>query len=139
MSEKRVLTPEVKAALMSKVPFHKDAKIEYTPKAFETDDIPVEYRPVFTLRPFTKPEAGEVKKACTKADDAIIREWSRKVCTGCVNLFDAGTGEELEYKADPAGGADKEFWAVLPDHIVGDILMYTSCVSGILDKDKVGL
>jgi len=139
MSEKRVLTPEVKAALMSKVPFHKDARVEYTPKAYITDEIPVEFRPVFTLRPFTKVEAVEVKKACIKADDVVVRKWSQLICLGWVNMIDSGTGENVEYVADPTGGVDKDLWATMPDHIVADILMYASCISGLLDKDKLGL
>jgi len=146
-----MLTPEVRAALLSKIPFSVNATTEYTPKPYmtkikdsegkDTDEysIPEEFRPVFTVRPFTKQESYDVKKVCTKGEEKGIQEWTRKVVIGWKNMFDAGTLEEIEYKADPSGGADKDYFGTIPEYVVADILMYVSSISGILDKDKLGL
>ena len=107
--EKRMLTPEVRAALLSKIPFSVNATTEYTPKPYmtkikdsegkDTDEysIPEEFRPVFTVRSFTKQESYDVKKVCTKGEEKGIQEWTRKVVIGWKNMFDAGTLEEIEY------------------------------------------
>ena len=149
--EKRMLTPEVRAALLSKIPFSVNATTEYTPKPYMTKvkdpegkdideySIPEEFRPVFTLRSFTKQESYDVKKVCSKGEEKGIQEWARKSVIGWKNLFDAGTLEEIEYKSDPTGGADKDLFSVIPEHVVADILMYVSSISGILDKDRLGL
>ncbi|RPH42664.1 MAG: hypothetical protein EHM87_16125 [Burkholderiales bacterium] len=139
------MTPEVRAALLSKVPFSSSATIEYTPKSYFTKNdageylIPEDFRPVFTVRPFLKAEIETVKKSCSKGEENSVREWARKAVVGWVKLFDAGSMEEIDYVPDAIGGCDKTLWSMIPDHICGDILMYASSISGILDREKVGL
>lgn len=144
--EKRVLTPEIREALLSKVPFSVNARVSYTPKTYRTKKenteeyvIPVEYQPVFEVRSFTREEIPQVRKVATKGDEVGIREWSRKVVMGWSNMFDAGTMEELDYKVDPTGGCDKDLFSTIPETVSADILMYASSISGLLDKDKLGL
>ncbi len=151
--EKRVLTDEVRKALISKVPFSVSATIEYTPPTYltKTKDaqgndldyvIPEEYRPVFTLRSFTKIEMDTIKKNITtnkSPDERYIRDITRKVIVGWANLFDAGSMQDIEYKSDTTGGCDKDLWDMIPLQVVSEILTYVSQISGLLPTERVGL
>jgi hypothetical protein len=151
--EKRILTDDVRKALISKVPFSQSALIDYTPPTYlirEKDSegkdgeylIPEEYRPVFKLRSFSKTEMDGIKKNITASkapDEKYIRDITSKVVMGWTNLYDAGTMEDLEYKADITGGCDKVLWDLMPLQIVSEVLTYVSQISGLLPTERVGL
>lgn len=142
----KTLTPEIRERLLSKLPFTQSATVEYTPECFlskENDEylIPEDFRPVFTLRAFTRFEMDAVKKTCTpdKFDEMGVRNVVRKCVMGWKNLYDAATSKEIDYTADANGGASKDIFDIMPIIVVTQLLQYLSQISGIIDIDKTGL
>jgi len=149
--EERILTDEMREKLLGDLPFSASATMEYIPKHFSKKDesdkdiIPKEFQAVFALRGMTKPEKKEAKKYIThikdkgeKTADGII-EITRKCIMEWKNVFDLGTKKEIEYKADPEGGADKEMFDRLPEAVISDLFIYLSKISGLLDTTMLGL
>jgi hypothetical protein len=141
----RVLPSELRAQLISKLPFSNEARDEYTPKMFElknedgTWKVPEEYRPTFVLRPWTRQEILAVRAACRKepADEEGIREACRKACTGWKNLFDAGSGKEVDYSG--TAGCDRVLWDNIPSTIIEDLFTRCSKISGLMEQEKTSL
>ena len=75
-------------------------------------------------------------KAATEEE---INNLSRVVIKGWQNFYDSGTGEEIEYKADINGGADKDIWDSIPENVRATILQKAMSISGLVYLEQVGL
>jgi len=146
--EKHVLTEEVRRELLGLVPFAAGSVDDFTPPQYLKKSaegeylIPEKFRPVFKVRGFTVEEKRNVAKILTaikETDEAVVVEAARKVVTGWKNLFDAGSGNEIVFKAAPDGGADPELFSGIPAAIIGTILFHASKISGIIAAEKLSL
>ena len=140
--EKRILTEEVRNKLLGVLPFSANATILYTPKSIKSLDIPEDTKAVFTVRGFNKAEKDEVitklKNLSNVSYEDIIK--TIKPCvTGMVNMFDAGTMEEIVFKHDFDNTISMEILSQLPKTIIDSIFNYLIKISGIMDVDKLGL
>lgn len=134
------LTEEERKLLEGLAPFNVNSTSQYTPGACTS--LPEHMRPVFTVRPLRKDEAEKLRKtlaAVKTSDESFLREQVRLVISGMEKMFDAATGELIEYKAAPDGGMDKDIYSTIPIHITSDILMYVCRISGLLPPEKLGL
>jgi len=144
MAEKRVMDEETKKKMHGLLPFSTKSTIKYTPEVYG-DDVPEDFKPVFTIRPYSREEVKGARKILGSITDNNVEkedelnEWSRKVVVGWENLYDAGSGEEIEYVQDSTGGADKELYDVLPVTVKALILVQAVKISGLLDLSKLGL
>lgn len=139
MSEMR-LTEEERKVLEGLTPFNVGSTVSYTPGAYS--HLPEHIRPVFTVRPLRKDESEKLRKviaAVKVTDEAYLRETVRLLISAMDRLFDAATGEQIEYKAAPDGGMDKDIYALLPIHITSDILMYVCRISGLIPPEVKAL
>lgn len=133
----RSLPPELRQELLSKLPFSVTATVEYTPEMFST--ITEEYRPVFTMRSWTRVESKVVMSSQGKIDVEKAREYTRKAVVGWKNVFDAGSGNEIDFVAESSGGCDKALWDALPDTLYVELFKYVSQISGLALREKVSL
>lgn len=134
------LTEEERKQLEGLTPFNVESTVTYTPEAYKA--LPDKIRPVFTVRALRKDESEKLRKTLSKvstSDEGYLRETVRLVIKGLSNMFDAATGNEIEYRAAPDGGMDKDIYSTIPVHITSDILMYVSRISGLMPPEKQGL
>lgn len=146
--EKRVLTEEIRRELLGLVPFSVNSTDDFTPTMFLKKNnngeflIPEEFRPVFKIRCFTVEEKRKVTKMLINIKETAednVRENTRMVVVGWRHLFDAGSNEEVVFKAAPDGGADPDLFAGIPASVAGALLFHASKISGIIDAEKLGL
>lgn len=148
MSEHR-MDEDTRKKLLSRLPFNRNSSIDYTPKPYmtkvlgddgkETDeyDIPEEFRPVFSCKPFS---VEDKQRMTGKAlDEKVLRDITRSNIIGVSKLFDAGTMEEIEYKSDPKGGMDKDQFDSLPTMVIRDLFVFVSSISGLAPYERSGL
>ena len=161
------LTPEMRRSLAGYFPFSRGAAIDYTPSVYEQKKqvwnkekeefedtaefkIPDGYRPVFSVRSFTKGEydlAHQIMQEEVQDKDnkktlelaVKTRELVRTVVSGWTDLIDLASLKEVTYKADSDGGADKDLWSNMPDWIYTDIRNYVYRISGILPGERLSL
>jgi hypothetical protein len=58
---------------------------------------------------------------------------------GWVNLFDSGTGEEIEFSSDKDGGCAKNIWDIFPAWLIKSIMEYVKKISGLTSADELSL
>ena len=138
MAEMR-LTEEIREQMLGLVPFSADSTIEHTPDIFKKRKIPPKYTPIFTVRVFTKEEKLNATKVVKDSKEEELRECVRKNTVKWENLYDAGNKNEIPFKEDLSGGADKAIFDSLPAIIVGDLLFFLVRISGLADFEKLGL
>lgn len=150
MGEKRILDEETRKQLLGYVPFSVDATIDYTPTEYEAvrDES---LRPVFKLRSLTQAEVtqlnhnslGYLKKDVTHEEMSVISEKNILLVRACIlgwtNLFDAGTGEEIEYKSVTSGGCDEEIFKRLPGWLQQNIMTFVRQISGLSLAENLSL
>lgn len=113
---KREMTEEVKRLMAGLLPCGNDWTIDYTPEAYK--DMPDEFKPVFTLKPYSSKELKDViAKTQTLKGDALdkyahnvvkehIKSWS--------NFIDISTQEDIEFDVDDKGILKQELYEVIP-------------------------
>lgn len=139
------MTDEIREQLYGVLPFSQDSSVEYIPQAFK--DVPDDFRPVFILRSFTKPEENQVRRTLgrMKSDSDTVsiesqaQDTVRKCLLGWKNLWDVGSGQTVEYESDPSGGCSKTCFERLPSLIIVDLFLYIGKISGMMDIEKKGL
>jgi hypothetical protein len=147
-----VMTPELRKKMLTRLPFSRNASIDYTPAPYlvkdmddagkETDEyaIPEEFRPVFKVRPLSTEEKTKLGKFTSKnMDETALRELIRTNITGIEKLFDAGTMEEIPFKGDNNGGMDKALFESLPVMVIRDLFVFISGISGLSTDERAGL
>lgn len=144
MMTDHVMTKEIREKLLTRLPFSRSASIDYTPTPYLTKDengeyeIPEEYRPVFTVRPFSSDDKAKMDKQ-KMADEKLLRDITRGNITGVSRLYDAGTMKEIDFKADENGSMDKDQFNSLPVSVMRDLFIYISGISGLAPYEKAGL
>lgn len=145
------MTPEIRAKLLNRLPFSRNATIEYVPKPYltkvldqdgnETEefDIPEEYRPIFVLRPMSVQDKEKMITSGKVADEKTLRDFVRSSIVGVTKLFDAGTMEEIIFKSDAKGGMDRDQFESIPIMVVRDLFIYISSISGLSPSERSGL
>jgi hypothetical protein len=140
------LDEETKKALLGVAPFSTASRNEFTPAIYlrknedGTDVIPEHARPVFILRPFAKVERDVALRIAATVETvsiAEIDECTRKIVTGWRNLFDAGTGEEIQYSG--VDGCSASLWEDIPSMVRGAIFSRAILISGLLFGERLGL
>ena len=147
-----VMTKELREQMLGLLPFSTDAKLEYTPAPYtmkrtqadgtETDAVPEEYRPSFTLRRMTRKELDTMKTLTKnkKVEDDTLCDIVANIVLGWENLWDLGTNQIIPYKADPNGGCDRElFRSSVPSPIIADLAMCMIRMNGILGTEHLSL
>ena len=147
-----VMSEEVRQKLLGRCPFNVTSTIDYTPELYltKTDDVydlPVEFRPVFQVRSFTKQDSIDISTGAIKAKDGqgvdkyidTITNKARQCTMGWSKLYDAGTMTEIPYKADINGGADKDLFNSLPLPVIQDMFVFISGISGLKSFERSGL
>lgn len=138
--DKIVLTEDQKKMLEGLSSFNVNSTIWYTAKPHEK--LPEEIRPEFKLRSFKRTEIERVRKLLSnvkETDEQELRDFTRLCICDIRKVYDAGTGELVEYKSAPDGGMDKDLFATLPIVIMSDILMYVARLSGLVAPEQRGL
>ena len=150
MGEKRILDEETRKQLLGYVPFSTEATIKFTPDEFKSikDET---LRPVFEVRSLTQAEvirmnknsSGYLAKDITHEQVRDIAERNCIIISACilgwVNLFDAGNGREIEFKASPSGGCDEKIFKLLPGWLQGSILDFVRNISGLSLAENLSL
>jgi hypothetical protein len=142
MGRKIELTPELKEKLLGLAPFNSTIPYEFTPEAFTKQNLPADMTPVFSILSMTHGEEEELRRIHSSAtpSDEAYKKFLRKKTVGWVNLFDAATGEEIEFEADPAGGCSAaafeklSAWLIL---VIAGKIHYISAM-GSLEKKSLG-
>jgi len=146
--EKRILDEATRKSLQGYVPFSVDSTADFTPDQFKAvkDET---LRPIFSVRSFKQSEMQELKKNNARNDtekpESInsISEANLQIVRGCVvgwiNLFDAGTGGEIDFRAEATGGCDKGLWASFPVWLIRELMDYVRKISGLTSVDELGL
>jgi hypothetical protein len=148
MAEKRILDEETRKALQGYVPFSIDCTSNYTPEEYNPLDESL--RPIFTLRPLNQSEMIQLKKnsmgySTTSTPEQINKiaddnmDLIRKCVKSWINLFDAGTGQEIDYLPDQTGGCLKELFSQLPVWVIRSLTEYVKRISGLSMADDLGL
>jgi hypothetical protein len=162
------MTPEMRKELAGYLPFSQNATIDIIPEIYlkkraiwnkekgefvDTDEdvVPAEFRPTFTVRCFNRAEHDKAKKLLleyrnektTDERKSQIEDESRglvrMVVKGLTNLIDIGSGETIEYKADPDGGCDKGIFERLFDGTISNLLEFVNRISGLLPGERLSL
>jgi hypothetical protein len=133
---KRVLDAETRKALIGYVPFSVDAVIDYTPEQFQAvkDET---LRPIFSVRSMKQSELMEIKKCFSTTTELNYVEMEerrfeiiKKCIIGWKNLFDAATGEEIEYK---------DVFNLFPLWLKRSISSFIDKISGLSPVDTLSL
>jgi len=142
------LTEEHRQALLGLMPFTQNGTIEYTPKAFEKLDIPKNKKSIYIMRAYNKDEMTRVRKLINDVNaskgskddqEEEIRDLTRRSIVGWKNIYDLATGDEIEFKKDSDGSADKGLFEDIPDVIKAEIYTYSLTISGLMKKEIEGL
>ncbi|MEA3346961.1 MAG: hypothetical protein U9Q21_02590 [Candidatus Auribacterota bacterium] len=171
MAEKREMTPAVREALKGLTPFSRDKSSDFTPDFFKTETerkgekgktikepiIPVEFHPVFKIRPFTKDELKAAREILSKVYQNIkakaegnsekyssehfseVDSMARKVCIGWDNYYNSGTEKLMEWEKEEDGGCREMVFELVPSKITTAIFLHSARISGILDLERLGL
>jgi hypothetical protein len=140
MSELGTLSEDQKKMLEGLTCFNVNSTVMYVAKPHT--ELPSEIRPEFKLRPFKKLELDRVRKLLSnvkESDESELREFARLCIQGFNRLYDAGTGELVEYVQAQDGGLSKDIFSTIPIVVVTDILLYVSRISGILPPEHRSL
>lgn len=140
MGEKRILDEATRKKLYGYVPFSTQAKVDFTPEKFS--GVPEELRPVFQVRSLRQAEQQQLSiNARSYRPDAkpeegqAVVEKNTKIVKDCIlgwsNLYDAATGEEIEFVD---GNKD-----VLPAWIIASILEFVRKISGLYEPEELSL
>ena len=144
---KRILNEETRKQLLGYVPFSVDAKITYTPEEFLSikDET---LRPVFELRSLNQAEITQLKKNSQELSTPNSNRGKiakdnvgliRACVLGWVNLFDAGSGEEIDYEASPTGGCKDEIFDRLPLWVVVSLMEFIKKITGLSSAEDLSL
>lgn len=147
MTTQKKMDARVREKLYGLLPFSTKATREFTPAMYTSDDFPRAYRPVFKIRPFNKEEIVEARTLLKEMQSGKVdidkedqlNDLSRKIVVGWSNLYDCGTGNEIEYKADDNGGAGQDLYDSIPTTAKAHILIEAVKISGLVDTAKLGL
>ena len=143
---KRILDEETRKALLGYVPFSSDCSIPFTPDEFnQVKDESL--RPVFSVRSMTQAEHAQIKHnsagyaGATPDKIKQIGDANLAVIRGCVigwkNLFDAGSGEEIEFIPAASGGCDEKLFKIIPDWLTVKILDFIRTISGLSAPEEL--
>jgi len=140
MAEKVYLDEETKKQLMGLAPFSAEVTFEFTPSTYEKRGVKSDFRPVFSLRVFTKAEQDSVIAALN--DDVNtgkkLFEITRKVVMGWRNVLDIGSLEMIEFKGDKSG-CDENLFGRISQVDRSEIFAHLSFVSGLRKVETLGL
>ena len=131
---KRILDEITRKQLLGYVPFSVNARISYTPEEYKS--IPEDLRPVFELRALSQEGHVQMQKnvrdyiaEVDSTKKSILSDNNESIFINCIvgwkNLFDAATGEEIEYKCD------KGIYSTFPLWLQLSITQYIKKISGI--------
>lgn len=146
------MTAEKREELLGLLPFSTKATLEYIPGPYlmkkgdtgqEEYVVPENMRPVFSIRAMTRGEMDDLKRKSKgqQMDDDKLREVVASVVVGWKDLYDIAPEipEEIPYKQDPKGGADRETFRLVPAPVVADLAMCILRMNGLMGTEAMGL
>ena len=146
---KRILDEETRKALLGYVPFSSDCSISFTPEQFlKIKDESL--RPSFKLRSMTQAEMIQLKRNSSGYHNATpekllqIADANLTLIRGCVigweNLFDSGSGNEIEFVPAATGsGCDEKLFRILPDWLTVEVMDFVKTISGLSSPEEISI
>jgi len=139
MGEKIMLDEETKKALTGLAPFSAEVVFDFTPELYEKRGIKEEFRPVYSLRVFTKAEQDSILTALESDDTGKkLFEITRKAVMGWSTVIDIGNSELIEYVGDKNGCSAEVFGRITQVDRTA-IFGKLSFVSGLRKTEQLGL
>lgn len=135
------LTPEIKEALINGMPFSEDSEYTFIPELYNSDKIPIDFRPKVTIKPLPRKKKQRVEELSLdfKKNKDLIYSIYRECLVNIFPYFDLGTEELLPFKEDAHGHCDAEFYADLPMMLKIQISQKINDISGVSYVEKLGL
>ena len=140
------LTPEQARAMRGLAPFSKDAVSKFTPKCFNKEVFPEEYRPIFHLKALTRKAKKEMvnKGLALQKDDSSVdledmKELIRPFIVNIERLYDIGSETFVEYATDPDGYISKDLFHSIPSTVINEITSELTIISGLKAQESLGL
>jgi catalase len=113
---------EMVRKLAGLLPVTNDFTINFTPKCF--DEIDQDFRPVFTLKPFTQKEVKEIAaKMANKVDQDFIMEQVKTKIVSWSNLINISTQEDVQF--------DVNIIDTFPTKIINELTSELLRISGL--------
>jgi hypothetical protein len=148
--EKHILDDETRKQLLGYLPFGVGQTVFYTPQEYKALKIDECFKPIFSVRSLTQAEFSQLKKnsMSLREDPSIILVQTvadsnldivRQCIMGWKNLYDVGSMQEIEYKADVNGGSDKDTFKCFPVWLQTDLMNFIQKISGLQSVDVLGL
>jgi hypothetical protein len=142
------MTPEIRSKLAGLLPMSDDSVYEFTPEIF--DDIPDEFKPVFSIKQFDNSQVSAIKTMMLKENNdsstvkkvaTILKEADKKavmyskltfdILVDWDNLYDLGNGEKIEFNGD------YDVFMTIPESIRTDIFTTAMKITGFLPHGLV--
>lgn len=118
----RKMDAETVRKLCGLLPVNNDFTINFTPKCF--DDIDEEFRPIFTLKPFTQKEVKEISvKMSQKVDQDFILQQVKTKIVDWSNLINISTQEDVPF--------DINIIETFPTKIINELVGELLRISGL--------
>lgn len=152
MSEKVIITDEVRKVLAGMTPMNEGDGIPFTPQEFAM--LPEEVRPVFFIRPLSNEEAKEVRqhlhdivviaqgrktkdkdaqetydKAKERYKESFGIEITKKCITDWKNVYNLKTSEPIPFSSMGEN-------LIIPDMLLASIFTEICCITGITPRNK---
>lgn len=116
----REISEELKIKLAGLLPINSDFTVKFTPKDY--DEIPVEFKPIFILKPWTNNQMKQLALVANNEEKAISLIVSQIV--DIQNLYNISTGEEEQF--DPQTIGNK-----IPKKILLSLMSELTRISGL--------
>lgn len=128
---KHQLDAETKKRLAGLLPANSDFSIEFTPPAY--DKIEEEYRPIFTLKPWSEKEVTSIAKKINKTpdDEAYMIDIIRQNVIGWSNMLNISTEEDVPFESADDGGVSPTLFQLIPKAIKVELFQEMARISGI--------
>jgi|GEM_PF-2151868 hypothetical protein len=145
---KRILDEETRKALLGYVPFSSECSINYSPEEFmQIKDESL--RPVFKVRSLTQAEMMQIKRnssgyrGATPEQIEKIGEGNIAIIRGCIlgwhNIFDSGSGTEIEFIPSTNGGCEEKLFRAFPDWVIVKIMNFVRTISGLSSPEELSI
>jgi hypothetical protein len=149
-----ILNEETKKALQGYLPFSCKCSVEFTPELLLGSKVPENFLPKFKVRPLTKDEKTQIdsvyKNLPKKTEDMLSQDWAEvgkslvPIFRGCLigwrDFFDLGSGEEIVFTPETAGGGcSNESWDVIPSWMHDPIRLFIRTISCLTPVEALSL
>lgn len=142
---KRILDEATKKAMIGVLPMTSSSTILFTPPVYDQIQVADEFKPKFRIRGLTNSEGQKLDGLVRNAGQGKTEQFNneafdicRSVITGWENVFDLGSGEEINFIGE-SGTCSEESFELLPVVIKNEIFTFIMTLHGLVDTAKMGL